>query len=232
MKFAYVLSALASTAVAAPLNLPIVNKLPVLSNLGELLGNKLPIVSNLGDLNGLLGGLLGNLGGDNSLPLGNLLGGVTGILGNLGGNMPTDTSSGSAAIPSATDASGSAVAGSTGKVLQDLAPKLDDILVVTGPNAKILLLKLSPEVTSLVSGLGLPQLGVPLGGVVASASSVGDLVTALGPQVDGLVTVVAEGVGALVIQLSPEVAALVSGLGLPGPGTSVGTILATVGDSL
>ncbi|GES64165.1 hypothetical protein ATEIFO6365_0008023500 [Aspergillus terreus] len=233
MKFAYVLSALAGTAVAAPLNLPVVNKLPVLSNLDELLGSKLPIVSNLGDLNSVLGGLLGNLGGDSSLPLGNVLGSVTGLLGNLGGNLPTGTSSGAAATPSAAVPSGTAsVSGSSGKVLQDLAPKLNDVLTVTGPNAKTLLLKLSPEVAGLVSGLGLPQLGVPLGGVVASASSVGDLVTALGPQVEGLVTVVAQGVGALAIQLSPEVAGLVSGLGLPGVGTSVGTILATVGDSL
>ncbi|KAL5356648.1 hypothetical protein BJX96DRAFT_171805 [Aspergillus floccosus] len=232
MKFAYVLSALAGTAVAAPLSLPVVNQLPVLSNLDELLGSKLPIVSNLGDLNSLLGGLLGNLGGDSSLPLGNVLGGLTGLLGNLGGNLPTGTSSGSAATPSVAVPSGTPSLGSSGKVLQDLAPKLNDVLTVTGPNAKTLLLKLSPEVAGLVSGLGLPQLGVPLGGVVASASSVGDLVTALGPQVEGLVTVVAQGVGALAIQLSPEVAGLVSGLGLPGVGTSVGTILATVGDSL
>ncbi|KAL4895975.1 hypothetical protein BDV59DRAFT_199199 [Aspergillus ambiguus] len=231
MKFSYALAALASTAVAAPLNLPVVNNLPVLSNLDELLGSKLPVVSNLGDLNGVLGGLLGNLGGDSKLPLGDVLSGLTGILGNLGGNLPTGTSS-IVPTPSAAAAPTPAVGGSSGKLLQDLAPKVNDVLTVTGPNAKTLLLKLSPEVASLVSGLGLPQLGVPLGGVVASASSVGDLVTSLGPQVDGLVTVVAQGVGALAIKLSPEVAGLVSGLGLPGVGTSVGTILATVGNSL
>lgn len=212
MKLSFVLSALASTAIAAPLSLPLLDKLPVLSNLGELLSGKLPVLSNVGDLNNVLGGKLGNLGSDSGLPLDELLGGLTG----------SEASTPSSPAPST----------GGGKLLQDLAPELNDILVITGPNAKSLLLQLSPEVTALVSGLGLPGLGVPLGGVVASASSVGDLVTALGPQVEGLVTVVAQGVGALLIQLSPEVAALVSGLGLPTVGVPVGTVLATVGNDL
>lgn len=215
MKLSFVLSALASTAIAAPLSLPLLDKLPVLSNLGELLNGKLPVLSNVGDLNNVLGGKLGNLGGNSGLPLDDVLGGLTGL---------SESSPDSSPAPS--------TGGNGGKLLQDLAPELNDILVITGPNAKSLLIQLSPEVTALVSGLGLPGLGVPLGGVVASASSVGDLVTALGPQVEGLVTVVAQGVGALLIELSPEVAALVSGLGLPTVGVPVGTVLATVGNKL
>ncbi|KAE8149715.1 hypothetical protein BDV25DRAFT_140563 [Aspergillus avenaceus] len=229
MKAAYILSALASTAIAAPLNLPILGNLnlPVLSNLDELLGTNLPVISDLGGLNNVLGGALGSLDGTSGLPLGDLLGGVTGILGGVTSNAPTGTSGATPSVSATPSASGS-----SGKLLQDLAPKVNDVLIVTGPNAKQLLIKLSPEVTSLVSGLGLPGLGVPLGGIVGSASSVGDLVTALGPQVEGLVTVVAQGVGALVIQLSPEVAGLVSGLGLPGVGVPLGNVLATVGASL
>ncbi|KAE8374912.1 hypothetical protein BDV26DRAFT_299989 [Aspergillus bertholletiae] len=227
MKFAYILAALASSAVAVPLNLPVLKNLPVLSNLDGKLAT-LPVVSNLGDLNGLLGGLLGNLGGNSGLPLGNLLGGLLGGLGNGATSTTGAIPSGVPAVPSAVPSTG----GSTGQVLQNLAPQLDNILVVTGPNAKTLLIKLSPEVTALVSGLGLPGLGVPLGGIVASASTVGDLVTSLGPQVDGLVTVTAQGVGALLISLSPEVAGLVSGLGLPTVGIPVGTVIATVGTSL
>lgn len=224
MKVSFILSALASTALAAPLSLPGLEKLPALSNLGDLLTNKLPAVSNAGDLNNVLGGKLGDLGCDSGLPLEDLLGGLKDLLGNLGGSATTPE----APTPSTPTAPGVG----SGKILQDLAPELNDILVVTGPNVKTLLIKLSPEVTALVSGLGLPGLGVPLGGVVASASSVGDLVTALGPQVEGLVTVVAQGVGALLIELSPPVAALVSGLGLPGVGVPLGTVLATVGGDL
>ncbi|KAJ5899012.1 hypothetical protein N7495_003756 [Penicillium taxi] len=119
-----------------------------------------------------------------------------------------------------------------GKLVQNLGPELDNILTITGPNVKTLLIELSPEVTALVSGLGLPGLGVPLGSIVASASSLGDLVSGLGPTVDGLVTLVGADVGALLVSLSPEVAGLVSGLGLPTVGVPVGTVVATLGTSL
>ncbi|KAJ5662267.1 uncharacterized protein N7477_009883 [Penicillium maclennaniae] len=108
-----------------------------------------------------------------------------------------------------------------GKVLQDLGPELQNILVITGPN-----------VTALLSGLGLGALGAPVGGIVASASGLGGLVTGLAPYVNGLVTVVGADVGALLVGLSPEVTGLVSGLGLPSLGVPVGTVIATVGTSL
>ncbi|KAJ5109086.1 hypothetical protein N7456_005761 [Penicillium angulare] len=119
-----------------------------------------------------------------------------------------------------------------GHLVQNLGPELNNVLTITGTDLQPLLLQLSPEVTALVSSLGLGALGVPLGSIVASASSLGDLVTGLGPHVDGLVTVVGADVGALLISLSPEVAGLVSGLGLPTVGVPVGTILATTGSSL
>ncbi|PIG80758.1 hypothetical protein AARAC_006534 [Aspergillus arachidicola] len=210
MKFAYILSALASTAVGAPL---------LDGLLGGLLGN-LPIVSSLGQLNGVLGGLL-NLGGGGELP-------VLAILGGLG-KLPTGTTG---AIPSGLPSGLPSAVPTSVALLQDLAPQLNNILVVTGPNAKLLLIKLSPEVTALVSGLGLASLGVPLGGIVASAASVGDLLAELGKPVENVVTVVGADGGALLISLSPQVAALVSGLGLPGVGIPIGTVVAIVGGSL
>lgn len=105
-------------------------------------------------------------------------------------------------------------------------------MTVAGPDATTLLIELSPEVSALVSGLGLGALGAPLGSIVASASGVGALVTGLGPVTDGLVTVVGADVGALLISLSPEVAGLVSGLGLPTVGVPVGTVVATLGKNL
>lgn len=177
-------------------------------------------LTNLGGLDGLTKDLsLGDITKQlnlNSLPVVSKLGDLTSLL-HLG---------------SAATSSPDTPIAQNGHILQDLAPELNNVLTITGPNAQTLLLELSPEVTALVSGLGLPALGVPLGSIVASASSLGELVTGLGPQVEGLVTVVGVDVGALLISLSPEVAGLVSGLGLPTVGIPVGTVVATLGSSL
>ncbi|KAE8323631.1 hypothetical protein BDV39DRAFT_208615 [Aspergillus sergii] len=239
MKFAYILSALASTAVGAPLLGGLLDGL-----LGGLLGN-VPVISNLGQLNTVLDGLLGSLGGNDGVPVVAILSGLgklpTGTTGAIPSGLPSGLPSAkpsavptSVAVPStgAAPSGAPSAGGATGKLLQDLAPQLNNILVVTGPNAKILLIKLSPEVTALVSGLGLASLGVPLGNIVASAASVGDLLADLGKPVENVVTVVGVDGGALLISLSPEVAALVSGLGLPGVGIPVGTVVAIVGGSL
>lgn len=200
---------LAAAATAAPAGLP---------SLAGLTGITTSI-TNLGGLDGLTKDLsLGDVTKQlnlNGLPVVSKLGDLTSIL-HLG-NVAT---------------SGDSPIAQNGHILQDLAPELNNVLTITGPNAQTLLLELSPEVTALVSGLGLPALGVPLGSIVASASSLGELVTGLGPTVDGLVTVVGADVGALLISLSPEVAGLLSGLGLPSVGIPVGTIVATLGTSL
>lgn len=120
----------------------------------------------------------------------------------------------------------------TDKIVQDLGPVLNDALMVTGENAEVLLIELSPEVAALVAGLGLFGLAAPIGAVVASASSVGALVANLGPKVEGLVIVLGKDTGALLIQLSPSVAALLAGLGLPSISVPVGAVIATVGGNL
>ncbi|RAL14469.1 uncharacterized protein BO97DRAFT_464915 [Aspergillus homomorphus CBS 101889] len=122
--------------------------------------------------------------------------------------------------------------GSNGKIVEDLAPKVKDVLEVTGPNAKRLLIQLSPSVASLLANLGLPGVGTSVGSIVKTAGNVGDLVKDLGKPVQGLLTVVGQDGSYLLIQLSPSLAGLVSGLGLPAVGVPVGTIVATLGDNL
>lgn len=198
----------APTPVAAPAGLSGITDLTDLSQLSGIEG----LVNDLH-----LGDVTQELNLDN-LPKVSSLGDLTKIL-----NLPESAIQGK---------SGMTPIMQNGKVLQDLGPELQNILVVTGPNVGTLLIQLSPEVAALVSGLGLGALGVPLGGIVASASGLGGLVTGLGPYVNGLVTVLGADVGALLVGLSPEVAGLVSGLGLPTVGVPVGTVIATVGTSL
>lgn len=211
--FVTLLAAMASAVVAAP------TSLPGLSNLADL--------AKVGDLSGLAG--LGGITKDlklgevtqqlqlGQLPVVNKVSDLTKVL-----NLPHSAAKGKGELPVTQN----------GHIVQDLGPELNNILVITGPNVGTLLIQLSPEITALVSGLGLPELGVPLGTIVASASSLGGLVAGLGPVVDGLVTVVGADVGALLIGLSPELAALLSGLGLPNVGIPVGTVVATLGSSL
>ncbi|KAE8376920.1 hypothetical protein BDV26DRAFT_305338 [Aspergillus bertholletiae] len=122
--------------------------------------------------------------------------------------------------------------GASGHIVQGAGHGVNQVLTVTGPNAKKLLIELSPEVAGLLAGLGLPGVGVSVGEIVKTAASVGDLIKDLGPVVDGLLTVVSKDAGALLIKLSPEVAGLLSGLGLPGVGVPVGSIVATLGENL
>lgn len=213
--FVTLVAAMASAVAAAPAGLP-------LSGLSDLVN-----LAKVGDLSGLagLGGITKDLKlGDvtkelqlDNLPVVNKVSDLTSVLG-----LPESAAKGKGKMP----------IGHTGHVLQDLGPELNNILVVTGTDLTPLLIELSPEVTALVSGLGLPALGVPLGSIVASASSLGGLVAGLGPHVDGLVTVVGADVGALLVGLSPELAGLLSGLGLPNVGVPVGTVVATLGASL
>lgn len=125
-----------------------------------------------------------------------------------------------------------ATTGASGQLLHDVGSQVKDVLEVTGPNAKRLLIQLSPEVAGLLAQLGLPAVGTPVGTIVASASSVGDLVKNLGRPVENLLTVVGEGGEYLLIQLAPSLTGLLSGLGLPGVGVPVGSVVATVGQNL
>ncbi|KAL4883242.1 hypothetical protein BJY04DRAFT_28546 [Aspergillus karnatakaensis] len=124
------------------------------------------------------------------------------------------------------------VAASSNNIVQDLGSEVHDILAITGPNAKRLLIQLSPEVAGLLSTLQLPALGTAVGSIVASASSLGDLVANLGPHTENLLTVVDADGSYLLIELAPGLAGLLSGLGLPAVGTPVGSVVATVGENL
>lgn len=214
MKASFIsLLAMATAAIAAPTPAGI----PGLSDLANLA--KLGDLSKIAGLGGITKDLkLGDITKELSLeklPVVSTIGDLTKTL-----NLPQPSNA------------AEKLTGSSGHVVQDLGPEVNNILAVTGPNLQTLLIQLSPEVTALVSGLGLPALGAPLGGIVASASGLGDLVTGLGPALDGLVTVVGADVGALLIGLSPEVAGLVSGLGLPTVGVPVGTVVAVLGKNL
>ncbi|KAL4928749.1 uncharacterized protein BDV17DRAFT_90263 [Aspergillus undulatus] len=125
-----------------------------------------------------------------------------------------------------------AEAAGDGHIVQNLGGQVNDVLEITGPNAQRLLLQLSPEVAGLLSSLGLGGLGAPVGSIVASASSVGELLTNLGPDVEGLLVVIGEGGDYLLVSLAPGLAGLLSGLGLPSLGTPVGSIVATLGQNL
>lgn len=118
-----------------------------------------------------------------------------------------------------------------GGLLSDLAPVVHTTLTITGQDSKKLLIQLSPPVVRLLAGLGLPQVGVPVGQVVKQAAHVGDLLEDLGEPADNLLTVTGQGVGALLIRLSPEVKGLLAGL-LPGLAEPVGEIVATLGDNI
>ncbi|KAJ5840574.1 uncharacterized protein N7525_005762 [Penicillium rubens] len=126
----------------------------------------------------------------NELPVVSKLSDVTKVL-----NLPAPASPSASGTPAVQD----------GHLVQNLGPQLDNILTVAGPDATTLLIQLSPEVTALVSGLGLPGLGVP-------------------PRFYCRLR--------LRPCLSPEVTGLVSGLGLPNVGVPVGTVVATLGKNL
>ncbi|KAJ5281201.1 hypothetical protein N7478_006573 [Penicillium angulare] len=204
MKFSIttIMAALAIGAIAAPMTSDPLSGLGSLSGLTGVLGEvtKVTQLSQLTKLQGLDGIAdvlkLGDVTKELSLsklPVVSSLGDLKKVL-----NLPSTGSDSSPAVQN-------------GHLVQNLGPELNNVLTITGTDLQPLLLELSPEVATLVSSLGLGALGVPLGAVVASASSLGGLVTGLGPHVDGLVTVVGADGGALLISLSPEVAGLKRG---------------------
>ncbi|GCB17529.1 hypothetical protein AAWM_00414 [Aspergillus awamori] len=117
-------------------------------------------------------------------------------------------------------------------LLEKLGPVIDCILVITGEDAKDLIVKLSKPVAELFEKLGLTGLGKSVGKVIKTVGDAGDLVADLGPVSESLLTVVGDGGSKLVVQLAPDVADLVKGLGLPKLGDAVGEVLGAVGENL
>lgn len=118
-------------------------------------------------------------------------------------------------------------------LVEKLAPVIDCILVVTGEDAKDLVIKLSKPVAEVFKALGLTGLGDSVGKVVSTVGKdAGDLVSDLGQPTEKLLTVVGDGGSKLVIQLAPDVADLVGDLGLPKVGEAVGEVLGAVGNNV
>ncbi|KAJ5183561.1 hypothetical protein N7492_001177 [Penicillium capsulatum] len=196
--------------------------------LGAPLGSVVASASGLGGLVTGLGpkvdGLVTVVGADGGALLVSLSGPVAGLVSGLG-------------LPNVGVPVGTVVA-TLGKnlkrdeLLKDVAPEVQGTLVTTGDNLKHLLLELSPEVTSLVAGLGLGGAAAPLGKVIADAADVGDLVKDVSEPVKQLLIVTNNDGKNLLIKLSPDVAAAVAGLGLVPISTPLGSILSTVGKNL
>lgn len=203
MKSILAVAALASSAVAAPAGIP---------SISSITGVPLPTPSAPSVPSGI----------PSSIPSG-IPPSIPAVSGLPELHRPTPSA------PSVPSLSTTPAPGSSGQLLTDLGPEVNGVLTVTGQDSKQLLIQLSPEVAALLSGLGLPSVGVPVGEVVATASSVGDLLKDLGPMTQGLLTVTGQDGSVLLVQLAPNVAALVSGLGLPSVGVPVGNVVGTLG---
>ncbi|RAH42334.1 uncharacterized protein BO95DRAFT_371115, partial [Aspergillus brunneoviolaceus CBS 621.78] len=120
----------------------------------------------------------------------------------------------------------------TGHLIQDLGPQADRLLKVVGSGTEELLIQLSDPVTDLLAGLGLVGLSQPVGSLLRSASSIGELVSDLGQPVDNLCIVTGKGLGFLLIELDHPVADLLRELGLDALAQPVGNVLSDIGSSL
>lgn len=122
-----------------------------------------------------------------------------------------------------------ATASSVGELVKDVVPGVGGLLTVVGTDGKFLLIQLGADVAVLLSGLGLPGVGIPVGAIIAT---VGEHVKRAGP-IHGVaataitvVTIVGQDSEKLLLQLNPEVAALVAGLALPLVGEVAGEVIA------
>lgn len=120
----------------------------------------------------------------------------------------------------------------TGNLLDDIGKEVEGILTVTGLDASLLLIELTPEVVALLGGIGLGPVGVAAGVVLAAASTVGELLVGVGVLVDELLIVVEGVVGFLLISLDAVLVGLLSGLGLPELGIPLGVVVATIAANL
>ncbi|KAJ5138568.1 uncharacterized protein N7515_003416 [Penicillium bovifimosum] len=122
-----------------------------------------------------------------------------------------------------------ASASGLGELVTGLGPVVDKLVTVVGADAGALLIELSPEVAGLVSGLGLPAVGVPVGTVVATLGKNlkrGEIVQDVAPKVKHTLTVTGQNAKQLLIELSPPVTSLVAGLGLTSISGPIGSIVA------
>ncbi|KAJ5363198.1 hypothetical protein N7541_004042 [Penicillium brevicompactum] len=189
-------SGLGLSALAAPLGSIVASA----SGLGGLVTGLGPVVDNLvtvvgADVGALLislsapvAGLVSGLG----LPsVGTPVGTVVAVLGKnvkrapSPSPVPTPSSSSSSSLPpvaalvsglglgSIAGPVGSIIAeaSSVGDLLKDVSEPVENLLQITGTDGKHLLLKLSPSVVALVSGLGLPSVGTPVGAVVVTVAN-------------------------------------------------------------
>ncbi|KAJ5781583.1 uncharacterized protein N7518_010066 [Penicillium psychrosexuale] len=129
-----------------------------------------------------------------------------------------------------------ASASDIGGIVSGLGSVIDGLVTVVGADAGALLISLSPEVAGLVSGLGLPTIGVPVGTVIATVGQNlkrGEIVQDLAPVVQSTITVVGQDAEDLLIELSPSVTSLVASLGLTSVAGPIGSVVAeaaTVGE--
>jgi hypothetical protein len=122
---------------------------------------------------------------------------------------------------------------------------------VSSTEKRQLLQDVSPDAAGLVSGLGLPTVGIPVGGIVDTVGQdvkrqllqdaspdVSGLVTGLGlptvaAPVGGIVDTAGKDVKRQLLQdASPDVSGLVTGLGLPTVAAPVGGIVDTAGQDV
>ncbi|RAH64484.1 uncharacterized protein BO66DRAFT_396145 [Aspergillus aculeatinus CBS 121060] len=155
-----------------------------------------------------------------------------------GGSQPSATvpsgpgSSTPGSTPSGSSSCESGHCHGTGHLIQDLGPQADRLLRVVGSGTEELLIQLSDPVADLLAGLGLVGLSQPVGSLLRSASSIGELVSDLGQPVDNLCIVTGKGLGFLLIELDHPVADLLRGLGLDALAQPVGNVLSDIGSSL
>ncbi|RMJ22286.1 hypothetical protein PHISP_06840 [Aspergillus sp. HF37] len=106
------------------------------------------------------------------------------------------------------------------ELVKNLGVPAEHLLTVISQNGSALLVKLSPTVAGLVSGVGLPQVGNPVGLVVNT----------IGQSVNGeVLTVLGQDLQPLLIKVSAEATVLLSGLRLPLVGNPVGQIVRKAG---
>ncbi|GAB1215099.1 hypothetical protein ATERTT37_004282 [Aspergillus terreus] len=110
----------------------------------------------------------------------------------------------------------------TDGLVEDVAPIVRCILEIAGEDTKMSLVELSEPVAGLVAGLGLTEAAGPVGEIVKTVASVGDLLVEIAPIVECILIILGEDGSMTLVDLSPEVAGLL--------GDAAGEIVKTVGE--